>query len=84
MSIDNSNNYSTIEPIVINDDESVQIPCSSQDNNINTSINKARIISRGKYPMKRKLDSIIDGVQQNTKLQKQDNIEQTLKRSWHI
>ena len=90
MSIDNSNNYATIEPIVIHDDESIQIPCSSQYNNINTacssqdfnintSINKAQRISRGKYPMKRKLDSIIDGVQQNTKLQKQDNIEQTLK-----
>ena len=89
ISIDSSINF-TIEPIVIHDDESIQIPCSSQYNNINTaclsqdfnintSINKAKIISRGKYPMKRKLDSIIDGVQQNTKLQKQDNIEQTLK-----
>ena len=71
------------EPIIINDDPSItQIPCYSKDytDNINTTtINKARTIAREKYPKKRKLNNIKQGVQRNVKIQKEDKIEQTLK-----
>ena len=63
------------QPILINDD----LPCHSKES-INTTTNdQTRLIARGKYS-KRKLDCIIEGVRQNVKHSKEDQIQETLKR----